>query len=192
MYSCSFERKKTTINTCHVHILGKTKGPSPSDLRGKLIDGSDNIEENFEALTEAVQEEFQIFPDETTSEKLFNGIKFKDLPYVTIKCNFNHTRFWVNKADGTLLYYTSPQVNGFLNAQKRTAVAAQATGHIVGQKLRLLNMRTVRLRVSGFNAGRISSIKGLVQSGTNVVCISDITTVDWHWAQRAKKPKRRN
>ena len=83
-------------------------------------------------------------------------------------------------------------LNGFLNAQKRTTVAAQATGHIVGQKLRLLNMRTVRLRVSGFNAGRISSIKGLVQSGTNVVCISDITTVDWHWAQRAKKPKRRN
>ena len=172
--------------------LGKTKGPSPSDLRGKLIDGSDNIEENFEALSEAVQEEFQIFPDETTSDKLFNGIKFKDLPYVTIKCTFNHTRFWVNKADGTLLYYTSPQLNGFLNAQKRTGVAAQATGHIVGQKLRLLNMRTVRLRVSGFNAGRISSIKGLVQSGTNVVCISDITTVDWHWAQRAKKPKRRN
>ena len=78
-------------------VLGKTKGPSPSDLRGKLVDESDNVEENFEALSSAIMEEFQIFPDETTSEKLFNGIKFKDLPFVTIKCHFNHTRFtWID------------------------------------------------------------------------------------------------
>ena len=98
----------------------------------------------------------------------------------------------MNKSDGTLVFQTSPAVNGFLNTQKRTAVAAQATGHVVGQKLRLLNMRTVRIRISGFNAGRISAIKGLVQSGTTVVCLSDITTVDWHWSQRAQKPKRVN
>ena len=111
---------------------------------------------------------------------------------MTIVCTFNHTKFYVNKADGTIVYYMSPQKNGFLNAQKRTAVAAQATGHVVGQKLRLLNMRTVRVRIKGFNQGRVRSVKGMVQAGTNVVCISDITTVDWHWSQRAKKPKRRN
>ena len=173
-------------------ILGKSKGPSPTDLRGKLVDESDNVEETLGALSEAVQEEFQVFPDETTSEKTFNGIKFKDLPYVTILCHYNHTKFYLSKADGTFIYYTSPQRIGFLNAQKRTGVAAQAAGHTMGQKLRLLNMRTIRVRISGFNQGRISSIKGLVQSGTNVVCISDITTVDWNWAQRAKKPKRKN
>ena len=53
-------------------------------------------------------------------------------------------------------------------------------------------MRTVRVRITGFNAARIASVKGLVQSGTQVVSIQDITTVDWHWAQRAKKAKRRN
>ena len=81
---------------------------------------------------------------------------------------------------------------GFLNAKKRTAVAAQATGHVVGQKLRMLNMRTIRLRIDGYNAGRLSSVKGLVQSGTKIVSISDITTIDWGWCQRAKKRKRKN
>lgn len=164
-----------------------------------MTDSSTDAEQNMQVLLDATEESeyvsgaaFQLYPDETTADKLFNGVKYKDLPYVTIKCTFNHTRFWVNKANGTLVYYTSPKVQGFLNAKKRTSVAAQATGSEVGKRLRLLNMRTVRLRVSGFNAGRLSSIKGLVQSGTNVVSITDITTVDWGWSQRAKKPKRKN
>ena len=132
------------------------------------------------------------FPDEKTADTFFNGIKFKDLPYITIRCTFNNTRFWVNKADGKLVYYTSPKLNGFLNAKKRTSVAAQSTAIIVGQKLRLLNMRTVRVRITGFNQGRITAVKGLVQSGTKVVAIQDITTVDWGWCQRAKKAKRQN
>ena len=53
-------------------------------------------------------------------------------------------------------------------------------------------MRTVRVRITGFNQGRITALKGLVQSGTKVVAIQDITTVDWGWCQRAKKAKRQN
>ena len=163
-------------------------------MRGKLVDESGNVSENIEALAEATEEnsEFQLYPDETTAEKLYNGIKYKDLPYITIQCGPNHTKFWVNKANGEKVLYSSPQINGFLNAKKRSSVAAQAVGNIVGQKLRLLNMRTVRVRIDGFNQGRLSSVKGLVQSGTTIVSISDITPVDWHWAQRAKKRKRRN
>lgn len=174
--------------------LGEGKGPSPTELRGDLVDESISKEEsNVEVLREAQEDqEFQLYPDENTPERLFNGVKFKDLPFVTIKCTFNNTRFWVNKANGELAYCTTPRHNGFLNAKKRTAVAAQATGHAVGQKLRLLNMRTVRLRISGFNAGRLSAVKGMVQSGTNVVSISDITTVHWDWPQKPKVRKRRN
>ena len=39
---------------------GKTKGPGLTELRGKLIDDSDNIEETVGALSEAVKEEFQV------------------------------------------------------------------------------------------------------------------------------------
>lgn len=171
-------------------IQGKGKGPSPTQLRGSLVDESVEADKNTLALSES--EAFQLFSDGDTAERLFNGIKFKDLPIVTIKCTFNHTRFWVTKADGHPLFYTSPKRIGFLNAKKRTNVAAQAAGNAVGQKLRLLNARTVRVRVAGFNQGRIASIKGLVQSGTTVVSISDITTVHWDWPQRARKRKRQN
>ena len=73
-----------------------------------------------------------------------------------------------------------------------SSVAAQATGLVVGQKLRQLNQKTVRVRISGFNMGRISALTGLVQAGMNVVSISDVTVVDWGWCQRAKKRKRKN
>ena len=71
-------------------------------------------------------------------------------------------------------------------------MAAQFTANAVGQKLRLLNMRTIRIRIEGFSEGRIASVKGLVQAGSTVVAIQDITTVDWDWSQRAKKRRRVN
>ena len=35
---------------------------------------------------------FSLYPDETTANQLFNGIPFKDLPYVTLKLHRNNTR----------------------------------------------------------------------------------------------------
>ena len=35
---------------------------------------------------------FQVFPDETTANQLFNGIPFKDLPYVILKLHRNNTK----------------------------------------------------------------------------------------------------
>ena len=79
-----------------------------------------------------------------------------------------------------------------MHSKKRTAVAAQATALIVGQKLRQMNHRTVRVRIDGFNTGRSSSLLGIIQSGLTVVSISDVTIVDWGWCQRAQKRKRQN
>jgi len=139
-----------------------------------------------------VKPKFQRFPDETTEEKLFNDVPFTQLPIVSIRITKNNTRFWVTTADGKLIFYTSPKKNGFQNKKKSTSVAAQFTANAVGQKLRLLNMRTIRIRIEGFSEGRIASVKGLVQAGSTVVAIQDITTVDWDWSQRAKKRRRVN
>ena len=190
----TFSKLFSTSQVCSAQKIkdAKDKSKLGINLNKTFSDGTEKTEEQLEMLAAMHSGQHQIYPDETTGDKLFNSIKYKDLPYVTIKCGPNHTRFWVNRADGKFIYYTSPKMNGFLHAKKRTAVAAQATGHVVGQRLRMLNMRTVRLRIEGFNAGRLSSIKGLVQSGTNVVSLTDITTVDWGWSQRAKKKKRKN
>ena len=121
--------------------------------------------------------------------------RYKDLPYVTIICTLNHTKFWANEAHGKpneRLFYTTPRLNGFLHAKKRTNVAAQATGLVMGQKLRQMGIKTIRVRIDGFNAGRIASLTGILQAGISIVSISDVTVIDWGWCQRAKKRKRRN
>ena len=41
---------------------------------------------------EEQEQEISEFPDETTSEQIFNGIAFKDLPYVTMVLHRNNTR----------------------------------------------------------------------------------------------------
>ena len=51
---------------------------------------------------------------------------------------------------------------------------------------------TCHVQVAGFNAARVSVVKGLVQAGIEVVCIADVTTVNWDWPQRAKKKPRKN
>ena len=79
-----------------------------------------------------------------------------------------------------------------MHAKKRTNVAAHATGLVVGQKLRQMKQSTVRVRIDGFNQGRISSLLGISQAGIIIVSISDITVVDWGWCQRAQKRKRQN
>ena len=189
-----FTRLLSTSNHCQSKIKdAKDKSKQGINPYKTMTDGTEKPEDQMEVLADIHTDSgFQLYPDENTGDVLFNGIKYKDLPYVSIRCRSNHTQFWISKADGTKLFYTSPRMNGFLNAKKRTAVAAQATGHVVGQKLRMLNMRTVRLRIDGYNAGRLSSVKGLVQSGTKIVSLTDITTVDWGWCQRAKKRKRKN
>ena len=73
-----------------VFKLGDTKGATPTKLRGKIFDESDNVKENIDALEAAsleadagireletiVDEGFQLYPDETTGDTLFNGIKY--------------------------------------------------------------------------------------------------------------------
>ena len=56
----------------------------------------------------------------------------------------------------------------------------------MGQKLRGMGIKTIRLRINGFNAARVSTVKGIAQAGIEIVAIADVTTVNWEWPQRAK------
>ena len=65
---------------------------------------------------------FKLLPDETTADTLFNGIKFKDLPFVAVVCHKNNTKFYAYAANDQQLFFMTPAFNGFLNAKKRTNV----------------------------------------------------------------------
>ena len=51
-------------------------------------EAADNSSEEVEAGR------FQLYPDDTTPDQLFNGIAFKDLPIVFVKMHKNNTRLW--------------------------------------------------------------------------------------------------
>jgi ribosomal protein S11 len=109
---------------------------------------------------------------------------------VTIKCKKNSTRFWACDGSNRQLEYLTPKDFGFINAAGRTSVAAQAAAVNMGQRLRNRNVRTVKVRIDGFNLGRTAAVAGLVQAGIRVVSVTDCTEIDWHWRYRAKKRPR--
>lgn len=151
----------------------------------------DQEDKSLQALsTIALEQDFQVFPDGDTAEQLFNGIKYKDLPYVYIRCTPQNTRISAWTADHQELWYTTCVAQGFLHSKKKSTVAAQAIGLAMGQKLRTMNQRTVRVRVDGFNMGRIPAVQGLTQAGLSVASVTDCTKIDWFWSKRAKKRKR--
>ena len=71
-----------------------------------------------------------------------------------------------------------------------------------------LGIRTIRVRLNGFNAARVSALKvrrllrrgetqvillqGIVQAGIEIVAIADVTTINWDYPQRPRKRPRKN
>ena len=59
------------------------------------LDALKAVEAEEENITEEMAKEiFSLYPDETTSDQLFNGIPFKDLPTVQILLHKNNTRLF--------------------------------------------------------------------------------------------------
>nr|ACO15744.1 28S ribosomal protein S11, mitochondrial precursor [Caligus clemensi] len=148
---------------------------------------ADNTASNVAELSIASQ---SVFPDEDTANILFNGTSYKDLPYVRVTCKKNNTKVSAYDAKDKFLFYSSPRMYGFLNASKRTEVANVTTGINMGQYLRNVGIKFIRLEVNGFSTGRLPVVKGITQAGIQVVSISDVTHVDWGWSKRAKKQRR--
>ena len=67
-------------------------------VRGKDFDQSVNDVINLDTLAKVEEEveegeqPFSLFPDETTADQMFNGVPFKDLPYVTMVLHRNNTK----------------------------------------------------------------------------------------------------
>ena len=147
----------------------------------------DAIADEVDGLNLDLEDDFQRFPDDDVFHKTFDGVKFSELPFVTMVCSKNNTRLWAHDHKGKNVAYTAPIHHGYKNAAKMSPIASQAAGTGMGQQLRNLNIRTVRVRVDGFNKGREAAVKGITTAGVQVVSISDITRVDWGWSRRARR-----
>ncbi|XP_065334058.1 small ribosomal subunit protein uS11m [Cloeon dipterum] len=132
-----------------------------------------------------------IFPDENTPSRLFDGIPYSQLNICDIKATKNNTIISLNDHKGKALMLRSCGMEGFKNTRQGTNIAAQATGISLAMRAIAKGFKDpVRVRVSGIGPGRMSAIKGLSMGGMNVVSITDSTRVSFAPTARARKQRR--
>ncbi|XP_062819106.1 small ribosomal subunit protein uS11m isoform X4 [Anolis carolinensis] len=78
---------------------------------------------------------------------------------------------------------------GFKNAKKATAIAAQTTGIAAATKACAKGVSHVRVVVKGLGPGRMAAIKGLTMGGLEVISITDNTPIP-HNGCRPRKVRR--
>lgn len=127
--------------------------------------------------------------DENLMDRLFDGIKFKDLPSIFIKCTRNNTKICLVKGDGGVLAVKSAGTEGFKNCRKGTTVAAQAVAQRVVTFAKDHDIDTIRLVFNGLGPGRNASYKVIELSGLKVVSLSDRTEAIEPWIRRPRGAK---
>ncbi|XP_038003191.1 28S ribosomal protein S11, mitochondrial [Motacilla alba alba] len=84
---------------------------------------------------------------------------------------------------------TSCGTEGFQNAKKGTAIAAQTAAMAAAVKARGKGVLHVRVMVKGLGPGRKAAIKGLTMGGLEIISITDNTPVP-HNGCRPRKARR--
>jgi len=124
-----------------------------------------------------LNDKVDLFPDENLPDRLFNGVRFADLPICNIKASPNNTLMTLCDASGKIRIFHSCGKEGFKNTREGTNIAAQATAITMATKGLKIGINTVRVTVKGLGPGRMSAIKGLTMGGMNVISITDRTPI---------------
>lgn len=130
-----------------------------------------------------------LFPDEDTPLKLFDGVPFKEVPIVNIRVTKNNTILSLTNPKGVIQIIRSCGIEGFKNTKKGTNIAAQATAISFCGKVVERGIKSARLTVRGIGPGRMSAIKGLQMGGLNIVSITDMTRVSTNPPRSRKQRK---
>ncbi|XP_015267415.1 PREDICTED: 28S ribosomal protein S11, mitochondrial [Gekko japonicus] len=117
------------------------------------------------------------------------GKKFEEIPIAHIKATYNNTHIQVVSPQNISLARLSCGTEGFKNAKKGTAVAAQTTGIAAAAKACVKGVSHVRVVVKGLGPGRLAAIKGLTMGGLEVISITDNTPIP-HNGCRPRKARR--
>ncbi|XP_061856189.1 small ribosomal subunit protein uS11m isoform X2 [Colius striatus] len=99
------------------------------------------------------------------------------------------THVQVVSFDNSTYAHTSCGTEGFQNAKKGTAIAAQTAAMAAAVKARGKGVLHVRVMVKGLGPGRKAAIKGLTMGGLEVISITDNTPVP-HNGCRPRKARR--
>uniref|UniRef100_A0A8B9E1J0 Small ribosomal subunit protein uS11m n=1 Tax=Anser cygnoides TaxID=8845 RepID=A0A8B9E1J0_ANSCY len=124
-----------------------------------------------------------------TNSMRWDGKTYEEIPIAHIKATYNNTHIQVVGFDNRPFARTSCGTEGFQNAKKGTAIAAQTAGIAAATKARGKGVLHVRVMVKGLGPGRKAAIKGLTMGGLEVISITDNTPVP-HNGCRPRKARR--
>ncbi|NXE90409.1 RT11 protein, partial [Menura novaehollandiae] len=119
----------------------------------------------------------------------WDGKVYEEIPIAHIKATYNNTHIQVVDFDNQPFARTSCGTEGFQNAKKGTAIAAQTAAMAAAVKARGKGVLHVRVMVKGLGPGRKAAIKGLTMGGLEVISITDNSPVP-HNGCRPRKPRR--
>ncbi|XP_076204060.1 small ribosomal subunit protein uS11m [Aptenodytes patagonicus] len=119
----------------------------------------------------------------------WDGKIYEEIPIAHIKATYNNTHIQVVSFDNRPFARTSCGTEGFQNAKKGTAIAAQTAAMAAAAKARGKGVLHVRVMVKGLGPGRKAAIKGLTMGGLEVISITDNTPVP-HNGCRPRKARR--
>uniref|UniRef100_U3IZM3 Small ribosomal subunit protein uS11m n=1 Tax=Anas platyrhynchos platyrhynchos TaxID=8840 RepID=U3IZM3_ANAPP len=119
----------------------------------------------------------------------WDGKTYEEIPIAHVKATYNNTHIQVVGFDNRPFARTSCGTEGFQNAKKGTAIAAQTAGIAAATKARGKGVLHVRVMVKGLGPGRKAAIKGLTMGGLEIISITDNTPVP-HNGCRPRKARR--
>ena len=132
--------------------------------------------------------------DQVRSEKKVVRAKKKRIDInqaiFTIKSTFNNTSIFVyNPENGEMLLWSSAGRSGFKGTRKGTPYAAGVTANNIAQEALELGIKKADVLIKGIGQGREQAVRGLVNSGLEIMMLKDNTPLP-HNGCRAKKVRR--
>lgn len=158
-----------------------------TDLRRSTVPKKDTVEGEVSSY-EASGSSFE-YVDENLMERLFDNIKYKDIPIMYLKCTRNNTKMHISDGIGRIKVAKTTGTEGFKNCRKGTTVAAQAVANRVVNYAKDHGINMVRLVFNGLGPGRGAAYKVVELSGLKVVSLSDRTEAIEPWIKRPRAAK---
>jgi small subunit ribosomal protein S11 len=109
---------------------------------------------------------------------------------ISITATLNNTHVVVSDLEGQVLTWSTGGTAGFKGAREATPYAAQITSEQAVAKAKTLhNVERASVYVKGIGAGREQAIRGIINSGVELVAIYDITPVPHNGCRKPKARK---
>nr|XP_034987728.1 28S ribosomal protein S11, mitochondrial isoform X2 [Zootoca vivipara]XP_034987729.1 28S ribosomal protein S11, mitochondrial isoform X2 [Zootoca vivipara] len=190
-FTASCGSESHSLVQCYMQKVSLSRGVQTSIQRLQGLTGDSASPAAEEEAEAANNSDFSFYPPAPGkgSALRWDGKKFEEIPIAHIKATYNNTHIQITSHDNVALTLSTCGSEGFKNARKATAIAAQTTGIAVAAKASAKGVSHIRVVVKGLGPGRLAAIKGLTMGGLEVISITDNTPIP-HNGCRPRKARR--